>query len=273
MKTTWLAIACLATGACSLGNPDDSQSDARRAQADARRPSADAAARPDARPVSDASAPPDAAPDQHRVLVITGYGGVNEAALVRGALLADARIGAVDTMVYEALNPPPPDLSALVDYDAIVYWWNDTHELWPSSRVSFGNRLADYVDAGGVVVTLAFAQGEYSLLGRILVGGYLPLRPPDDAPYEIVGASTATPTAGSASPLIAGVDEVLAGIHPRSVVAPDAELLAAWDDGTPAAAVRGRVVSVGIRLDPTDVDLAGDWQVLLANAVAIAPGP
>jgi hypothetical protein len=291
MRPGWIALAALALAGCGLytgpgggPGPGDDGPDAAGARADAGGRGADAGGRgadaggrgadaggrgadAGARP---ADARPDATSPRPRVLLIVGYAAPLDADLVRGALLADARIGAVDELVIRNSWSPPPDLDVLEAYDVVVFGWNDAYVLQETSRVEFGNTFADYVDAGGGVVTLAYAQGSSSLLGRLLTAGYLPLRPPAAAPYALDGHGEVDPS--GADPLLAGVAPITAGEHPVSLVDPDAVLVASWTDGQPAAARKGAVVSLGLRLDPTDVALAGGWQRLLGNAVvAVAP--
>ncbi|HTJ42097.1 MAG TPA: hypothetical protein VL463_08360 [Kofleriaceae bacterium] len=260
MTTRWIVVAALAAG-CGLytgPSPDDgvdaaSDPDARiSAHPDARHA-------PDARPAADARPSPDAKPPAgRRVLVLAGYQNTLEVEQVRGALLADPRVASVDTQTIDSSYSNAPGPGVLEAYDAVVYWWNDRYILQAAGRVDFGNRLADYVDSGGAVVTLAYAQGQSSLLGRLLTAGYLPLRPPASAPYEVDAIDHVVTT---------DPDPITAGEHPISIVDPGATLVASWSDGQPAIAIKGRVVSLGIRLDPTDVSLGGGWQRALDNAV------
>lgn len=271
----WLALAVFATG-CGLyigpgagadGRGPAADPDARVANPDARDRTPDARDRADARASVDGGSRPDSTALGRRVLVLTGYQDPLEADLVRGALLADPRIASVDTAIIDSSYEPAPGPGVLEAYDVVVFWWNDRYLLQPGGRVAFGNRFADYVDNGGAVVTLAYAQGQSALLGRLLTGGYLPLRPPAAPPYE-VDAIDRVETAGLTDPLVLGVEPITAGEHAVSIIDPGATLIASWSDGQPAVAIEGRVVSLGIRLDPTDVSLGGGWQQLLDNAVA-----
>jgi hypothetical protein len=266
--TRWTLLFAGVVAAC-VPAPDAGGVDARPAPyhvaPDATPAPPDAAAEPGA---------PDAAPDSDGidVLLVFGYApsyiGELEGEMLAGALLADPRIDEVDALPLDNLAMMAPPGSTLAAYDVVVYWWNDGGEQWPSARIDHGNALADHVDAGGGVVTIGFAQGESALLGRILTAGYLPLRP---------GAGPATVTTTPATfealapddPLLAGVSWMTAGLRPLAVVDPEAALVAAWSDGVPAVARKGAVVSLGLRLDPDDVGLAGHWQRLLANAVVV----
>jgi hypothetical protein len=267
MQARWSVFLCVSLSACVLPLEPE--------------PSPEVDGHPPYRPPPDATPeppPPDATvpqpPDGIDVLLVYGYAlnyiGELEGEMIAGALLADPRIETVDELPLDNLATMAPPPSAFAAYDVVVYWWNDGGEQWRSARIDHGNALADHVDGGGGVVTIGFAQGESSLLGRILTAGYLPLRP---GAVETVTYAPATFVALTPDDsLLAGVPWVSAGVRPLSVVDPEAALVASWSDGAPAVARKGAVVSLGLRLDPDDTALAGHWQVLLANAVVdVAP--
>jgi hypothetical protein len=233
---------------------------------DARPPRSDAAGQPGGDD-ADAAAPAGSA----RVLVLLGYDAGPEAWMLEGALEADGRFDDVDSWVIAPDNGTLPGASTLASYDALVYGWNDEATLGTDTRVYLGNWLADFVDAGGGLVTVGNAQGRNALLGRVLAAGYLPLRPPPAAPYTLGTAATLVIDAPG-HPLVAGVDAMTASQRSITEVDPDATLAASWSDGLPLAAIKGPVASLGLHLDPTDLALAGDWQQLLANATTAAIG-
>jgi hypothetical protein len=73
---------------------------------------------------------------------------------------------------YDARTTPPA-LSTLQQYNAIITWGNNVY----STSTTWGDRLADYIDAGGTVIIATFAtnNGEsYSPGGRFVTGGYMP---------------------------------------------------------------------------------------------------
>jgi hypothetical protein len=207
------------------------------------------------------------APASMRVLVVHGFDAPEEAWMIEGALEADGRFDDVDAWELGPDNAQLPGPAALAAYDVLVYGWNDGAIIDTDARVYLGNWMADYVDAGGGLVTLGNAQGRSALLGRILTAGYLPLRPPASAPYTL-----ATPAGLVADlpdhPLLTGVDAVTSSRRAVTLADPEALVVASWDDGLPLAALDGSVASLGVQLDPTDITLAGDWQRLLANAAA-----
>ena len=69
-----------------------------------------------------------------------------------------------------------PDAALLDSYDCVYTWANQAY----SDQVLFGDRLADYVDAGGRVVLGVFTtytSGNF-LAGRIMTDGYSPVDSP-----------------------------------------------------------------------------------------------
>lgn len=77
------------------------------------------------------------------------------------------------TVDYFDARAATPDAGTLAGYDCVFTWANFSYE----NNVLFGDRLADFVDAGGNVVLGAFAtytSGNY-LDGRIMDAGYCPV--------------------------------------------------------------------------------------------------
>ena len=68
-------------------------------------------------------------------------------------------------------NTATPSAGLLGSYDAVLVWSNNSF----ADPVLLGNRLADYVDAGGGVVQAVFANGSVPLTGRFETGFYEPI--------------------------------------------------------------------------------------------------
>jgi len=69
-----------------------------------------------------------------------------------------------------------PSLNELRQFDAVLAWT----DVPPIDADSLGNRLADYVDAGGKVVLCTYAlstTGNWGIAGRIMDAAYSPLTP------------------------------------------------------------------------------------------------
>jgi len=155
-----------------------------------------------------------------------------------------------------------PDPSLLATYDC-VYVWVDTSL---SDRVLYGDRLADYVDAGGRVVLGAFSTyttGNY-LSGRIMTSGYSPVYSPAGNNHFSLSAY-----AGDGSTAIhSGITTydstyrdylALQGAGAQDGSYQDAEIAAAY---RPDFAV---VYLNGIGTNPPGGG-SGEWPQLLANA-------
>jgi hypothetical protein len=101
-----------------------------------------------------------------------------------------------------------PTLAQLQAYDAVICWTNST----PANNVTWGDVLADYVDAGGGVVVAVFANST-TTAGRNIGGRW-------QNAYEVImdqggNASGANHTIGTVHapwhPLMAGVTTFVGG--------------------------------------------------------------
>src|SRR5690606_4059532 len=78
-------------------------------------------------------------------------------------------------IVHLASGVPTPTLAELQQYDAVLVWTNTT----PGDNELLGDRLADYVDAGGGVVVAVFANST-TTTGRNIGGRWR------SAEYEVI---------------------------------------------------------------------------------------
>jgi hypothetical protein len=86
--------------------------------------------------------------------------------------LAESTGGIVDFFDASSATPTALQLSA---YDCVYTWSN----LGYQDAVTFGNRLADFVDAGGKVILGSFTTyNGYQLAGRIMTPAYCPVSNP-----------------------------------------------------------------------------------------------
>ena len=107
---------------------------------------------------------------------------------------------------------------------------------------TYGDRLANYVDRGGVVLQAAYDNWDEpgtSPAGRFAAGGYPPLS---------LGPNGNTPTTLGQilkpnSPIVQGLGTFSTGHNTTTPLAAGATLLAKWADGRNAIAVKGRVVA------------------------------
>ncbi len=80
------------------------------------------------------------------------------------------------TVDYFDASAGTPSASMLAGYDCVYTWTNFAY----ADNVTFGDRLADHVDAGGNVVLGAFTTftGGNFLSGRVMTSGYSPVNSP-----------------------------------------------------------------------------------------------
>ncbi len=122
-----------------------------------------------------------------------------------------------------------------------------------ADSATYGNRLADYVHHGGVVLQVAYddwnSPGVYPT-GRFQSRGYAPLAlgTNDNHPTQL--GKVLQPK----SPLVKGLGTFSTTDNTTNALAPGATLLARWADGRNAIAVKGRVVATSASAgDPSDV--------------------
>jgi len=107
---------------------------------------------------------------------------------------------------------------------------------------TYGNRLADYVDHGGVVLQVAYdnwnKHGTYPK-GRFASGGY----PPLDLGPNLNSPTHLGQVLKPHSPLVQGLGTFATGYNTTTPLAAGAQLLVEWTDGRNGVAVKGRVVA------------------------------
>ncbi len=205
-----------------------------------------------------------AAPGSLRVLITTNFAYSSEFA---AALAANPGVASVDTFDTSSGTPSPDTLAA---HDVVAGLGDSGYqdqELW-------GNRLADYIDAGGVYAQFAYDNWDDSgahPTGRFESGGYEAFIPgPDDALHTTLG-SILVPN----SPLLAGVPSFITDDNTTPAVAPGATLLARWADSRNAIATKGRVLSVAASPQNGSLDPMSAAAQLTVNAgnVFLTPPP
>ena len=197
---------------------------------------------------------------------------------VQNKLLATGEFFSVTVIDAQVVIPTTEELQA---FDAVLVWKNTIY----SDRVSFGNNLADYVDAGGGVVLAVYESG--GTIDRMLGGRW------ESEKYYVIArspAQTGLQTMGTvaipAHPIMRGVTSFNGGdASSRSTttsLTDGSTLIASWSDGTPLVAtkkIRGaKRVDLGFYPPSSDVgyiywqtDTDGD--ILMANALKWAAGP
>lgn len=205
------------------------------------------------------AAPAGAAPGAYRVLIVDQE--CELPAKLRDGVAAFADVAAVD--FFEACVVVPT-AAQLGGYDLVV---STSNNYYPD-QVAYGNALADFVDAGGVVVQYAYDNWEGNIpgdgptgpTGRFASGGYAPFLPgpnPND--------SLALGPFDASSPLMQGVTALFSDSNTAPSLAPGATLIAKWSDDANLIALKGRVVSVSAYMG--DGTWSGDFPRLTINAV------
>jgi len=193
----------------------------------------------------------------YEILIVKADGGNNPFEL-EAALQAQPEVSNV--VVFDNNNFTPL-LSLLEKYDVVIPYSNTDY----ASATDLGNRLANYVDGGGVVVPLAFdgisTSPNRTLGGRWITDEYRPWLPGPTVDFanRTLGAYDAT------HPIFQGVTALSAWYRISDLTpAPGATLLASWDSGAPLVAVKGRVVGINARLGSEE--WSGDFARLIVNA-------
>ena len=163
-----------------------------------------------------------------------------------------------------------PTLDDLKAHDVVVVW-----SCWPfDDPAELGDRLADYVDAGGRVICAVYdfhSSPSFFIGGRFNSGGYSPLVNAGanlQADYSTLGTYTASHRA------MWGVSNLAGFWRQRVAVAAGATLVASWTDGWPLLASKDRVVAInayigGDSMNPT----TGDVTTLFHNAAVYLTSP
>ena len=148
---------------------------------------------------------------------------------IQGQILAEPGVTAVD--LFDAFSGTPT-LGQLQQYN-IVYAFSNNG--W-ADATAMGNVLADYEDAGGVVVVSTFAfdnRGPWLLQGRWVTDGYTPYNSSSD--HRLLDQyGQHHPT--RANRLMQGVTNLTAFYRNGVTLASGAASVAVWTDGPPAVA-------------------------------------
>lgn len=185
----------------------------------------------------------DASPGALKIAIVSSLCDSSADDQLKSDFLATAGVASVD--VIEGIADPPPSAATLGAYDGVVAAnncaWNDS--------VAFGDALADYQDAGGVVIADNWNFWDpdtdygYAILGRWSTGGYSPFV------QEMSSSSYFTDTYTSSiadHPILANVSSLSSSYSiPDAVLANGALQLAGWSShDLPSAALKGRAVGV-----------------------------
>jgi hypothetical protein len=173
-------------------------------------------------------------------------------------------IGRVHTITASKVTPTADNLQT---YDVVITWSNYPY----ADPEALGDVLADYVDAGGHVIVMPFAMSKdnWCLGGRFAEEGYMPLLS--------IGKGNHFATAwlgphDANHPLLQGVTIVADYFRDIVKLAPDAHVIAAWNnDGLTSRhetfiATKGSVVALNA-YGGDGYQWSGDFGIILHNAI------
>jgi hypothetical protein len=202
-----------------------------------------------------------ASPSNPRILVTVNTSNLSYSSEFIAALAARPEVAVVDRFNTASGTP---SAATLASYDLVASLGDFDYQdpaLW-------GDRLADFIDAGGVVIQYAYDNWDSSgahPTGRYESGGYEPFIPgPDDALPTSLGTILVPD-----SPLLAGVPTFSTTDNTTPTVAPGATLLAKWTDGRNAIATKGHVVSVAASPQTGSLDPMSAAAQLAVNAASV----
>jgi hypothetical protein len=198
----------------------------------------------------------DASPGAYRVLLTEPYPeGPHE---LGAQIAAFPDVAAID---YADTSEATPTAAQLAPYDVVVSVGDSSY----LDREAWGNSLADYIDAGGVVVQAGYDSWENAFPeGRFASGGYAPFVPGNNGNND-----TSLGEFNASSPLMQGVTALTTIDNTEPELAPGATLVAKWANGLNAIATKGRVVTTTAWIgdDYGPGEWSGDYGRLVMNAV------
>jgi subtilisin family serine protease len=174
--------------------------------------------------------------------------------------------------IFPRSNLPGLTTTQLLAYEVVVvtnnFKWSDAG----ADMNTIGNRLADYIDAGGKVVVANFAYDwdEWDLGGRFMSGNYGPFTrsvQPDISGYHSLGT-----VYQPSHPVLSGITNLNSGSLKQKVgIAAGAAWLADWNTAPalPMVAVKPNVVGLNVLLSFGDGshNWSGQWPALLNNSI------
>jgi hypothetical protein len=218
----------------------------------------------DANAVQIAAAAP-ACPLKVLIVYADSFGGSPTA--LQSQILAEPGVISADLFDASQTSGGTPTLAQLQAYDVVAPFSNNKF----LDSVTLGNNLADYVDAGGIVVQVGFSfygpGEEYGINGRWLSGNYNPY---DYSTNLLLGDSFTLGTFNAGHPLMAGVTTLNSNFANIVALAAGATEVAAASNGNSLVAYRpvsGGHTTVGITAYVgAAATQSGHWGRVVVNA-------
>ncbi len=210
---------------------------------------------PRARPAVPAG--PCGTPSALRILI--AYSDVSEPTHLRTSLQQDAGVGSVDVL---QIRSAAPTLAQMTPYDVVVIF----SFAGLTDPVGTGDHLADSLDHLGVGVAFNNSGADTNselIEGRWLSGGYSPYN--GGSTHRFSDGVLGSYTAGH--PLMTGVTSLKAYLRQTMTLSTGSTQVAAWDDGVPLIATKGRAVGVSAYVgDYYSGQASGDFDKIIVNA-------
>ncbi len=153
-----------------------------------------------------------------------------------------------------------PTLAQLQAYDTVVAYSDCAY----ANPTTLGNNLVTYMNGGGIVVAFNFSWygGTQSISGTWQTGGYSPFN--DAGTPHFIAGTLGTYTVGH--PLMQGVSSLNSTYRMTLIPASGATQVAAWNDGTPLIAYKGRAVGISAYVGNYSDNWSGDFARVILNA-------
>jgi Divergent InlB B-repeat domain len=175
-----------------------------------------------------------AAPGALNVLVTGNCGDQDSLA---AAIAAQPGVSSATSFATDTGTPTAAELAG----NDVVVSVGDSCDGYADATL-WGDRLADYVDAGGAVLQTAYDNWDDPTahpLGRFASAGYPPLLLGPNDNLDVTLGERIVPS----SPILQGVPSFQSTSNTTTPLAPGATLLARWSDGRNAIAIKGGVVA------------------------------
>jgi subtilisin family serine protease len=169
----------------------------------------------------------------------------------------------LDVSLWDAETYGEPSVADLLAHDVVIVG-NDL--LWASmSKTVVGDRLADYIDAGGRVIEGLYLQSfdEWGFAGRYMADGYSPFTPAS-GDHFVSGSMVIVEPLHAVMSGVSAVTDTWG--HQNPGLRDCATLLARWSGtNAPYIAVNNEVVALN-QLIHHDAEWTGDVGIILHNA-------
>lgn len=154
-----------------------------------------------------------------------------------------------------------PELDMMLGYDIVLV----SSDSWFDDNVLLGNRLAQYVDEGGMLCVMQATMssgGAWALAGNIITPAYLPLT---IASYTFENAVISSFVD---HPITDGLESINSVIYSHSAVQGEGVSLGNYDTGYPFAAYNPNKPVVALNIFPVNDNWGGDLMQLMENTIS-----